>query len=129
MLFVGFENYYFTEYDAETRSHFSYGLDSALELAQDKGDVIYLDQNEFYTKVLFYAQTPTDTFRDTVQYLYYPSAYLHALSFDNFRIWADPYQPEDNAAYIMLRNADLGKLPEAGFSFEYFGEYVVAYKD
>ncbi len=129
VLFVGFETYYFTEYDAETRSHFSYGLDSALELAQDKGDVVYLDENEFYTKVLFYAQTPVDTFRDTVQYLYYPSAYLHALSFDNFCFWADPYHPEDNAAYIMLRGADLGKLPEAGFSFEYIGEYVVAYKE
>ena len=71
---------------------------------------------------------PVDEFRDTVQYLYYPAAYLHALSFDRFCMWSDPYQPEDDAVYIMKKDADLGLLPEAGFKTESFGEYIVAYK-
>lgn len=130
VLFIGFGHYYFTEYDMETRYAFSYGLDEALELAEEKADITYIHENEFYTKVLFYMQTPVEDFRSTVEYLYYPSAYLHALYFDRYRFWSDPYHPEENAAYVMPRRAaDLGKLPEAGFSFETIGEYIVAYKD
>lgn len=129
VLFAGFEHYYFTEYDLETREHFSYGLSEALSFAEDKGEKIYINETEFYTKVLFYTQTPVDTFRDTVQYLYYPSSYLHAMSFDRYYFWADPYQPEDDAVYILAKDADLGKLPENGFKTKAFGEYLVAYKD
>ena len=131
VLFAGFERYYFTEYgqDEGLLEHFSYGLEDALDFACEKGDIIYLDQNEFYTKVLFYTKTPVTTFRDTVEYLYYPAAYLHALSFDRFRFWNDPYNPEDNAAYIIPRQNSLGILPESGFEFASFGEYIVAYKE
>lgn len=128
-LFAGFEVYYFTQYDMQTREHFSYGLEDALDFAEEKGSGrIYIDENEFYTKILFYTAMPVDEFRDTVQYLYYPAAYLHALSFDRFCMWSDPYQPEDDAVYIMKKDADLGLLPEAGFKTESFGEYIVAYK-
>ena len=128
-LFAGFEVYYFTQYDMQTREHFSYGLEDALDFAEEKGSGrIYVDENEFYTKILVYTAMPVDEFRDTVQYLYYPAAYLHALSFDRFCMWSDPYQPEDDAVYIMKKDADLGLLPEAGFKTESFGEYIVAYK-
>lgn len=128
-LFIGFEVYYFTDYDEDTRAHFSYGLEQALEIAEEKGEKIYIDQNEFYTKVLFYTQTPVDVFRNTVQYLYYPAPYLHALSFDHYYFWVSPYQPEDDAAYIMPIGSDTGLLEEEGFTFEYCGCYMVAYKE
>lgn len=131
VLFAGFECYYFTEYahDETLLAHFSYGLEDALELACEKGDIVYLDENEYYPKVLFYTKTPVTTFRDTVEYLYYPAPYLHALSFDRFRFWDDPYKPEDNAAYIIPKGDSLGILEESGFTFEYRGNYVVAYKE
>ncbi len=131
VLFAGFECYYFTEYanDEELLEHFSYGLEDALKLACEKGDIVYVDENEYYTKVLFYTKTPVTTFRDTVQYLYYPTAYLHALSFDRFRFWDDPYVPEDNAAYIIPEGDSLGLLESAGFTFELCGNYIVAYKE
>lgn len=131
VLFVGFEHYYFTEYrqDEELLSHFSYGLEDALELACEKGEIVYLDENEYYTKVLFYTKTPVTVFRDTVEYLYYPAPYLHALSFDRFRFWDDPYRPEDNAAYIIPNGDSLGILEESGFTLERIGSYTVAYKE
>lgn len=128
-LFVGFECYYFTTYERETRAHFSYGLEDALDAAMEKADTVYIDQNEFYTKVLFYAEEPVDEFRSTVEYLYYPTSYLHALSFDRFRFWVNPYFPEDGAAYVMPAGSDYGKLLECGFTVEYYGNYAVAYKE
>ena len=101
----------------------------ALDAAMEKADTVYIDQNEFYTKVLFYAEEPVDEFRSTVEYLYYPTSYLHALSFDKFRFWVNPYFPEDGAAYVMPAGSDYGKLLECGFTVEYYGNYAVAYKE
>lgn len=129
VLFAGFESYYFTEYDMQTRAHFSYGLEAALDVACEKGETVYIDQNEFYTKVLFYAQTPVDVLRETGEYLFYPSSYLHPLSFDRFRFWVNPYEVDENAAYVMPTGGDLGVLPENGFTVEEYGGYIVAYKD
>lgn len=129
VLFAGFTHYYFTDYAADVQVHYSYGLDEALELAGEKGEKVYIDQDEFYTKVLFYTKTPVTTFRDTVEYLYFPTSYLHALSFDRYYFWVSPYDVEENAAYIISYGDDLGLLPEAGFSFERFGNYIVAYKE
>ena len=130
LLFAGFESYYFTDYADDTRASFSYGLDKALDVADEHGDTVYLDPYEFYIKVLFYEQTPLDVFCETAQNVFYPSSEEYTLSFDKFYFWIDTEKPEENAAYVMPRRAaDLGKLPEAGFSFETIGEYIVAYKD
>lgn len=127
LVFIGFERYYFTEYEIKTREHFSYGLEDALDFAEDKGERVYLDQNEFYTKVLFYTQTPVTTFRDTVQYLYFPAMYLHALSFDNYYFWLDPYAPDPGGVYIIPSDSDFGVLSERGYTFRDIGGYTVAY--
>lgn len=129
VLFAGFESYYFTEYEVKTREHFSAGLEDALELAEQKGERIYLDQNEFYTKVLFYTQTPVTDFRESVEYLHFPTSYLHALSFDNYYFWLDPYAPDPQGAYIIPQGNPLGALPASDYKFEQIGIYTVAYKD
>lgn len=128
-MFAAFECYYFTDYDEKTREHFSSGLDAALELAEDKASRVYLDQNEFYTKVLFYTETPVTTFRDTVEYLYYPTSYLHAVSFDKYYFWLDPYSPDEGGAYIIPDGNDMGVLEERGFTLQRVGRYTVAYKE
>lgn len=132
VLFAAFGKYYFTEYFFKTREHFSAGLEQALELAEEKGERVYLDQNEFYTKVLFYSETPVTEFRDTVEYLYFPAMYLHALSFDNYYFWIDPYDPDPQGAYVIPKVNDLGLLPEEGYEFDEFEIidcYIVAYKE
>ncbi|MGI5976125.1 MAG: ArnT family glycosyltransferase [Candidatus Limivicinus sp.] len=128
VLFVSFECYYFTDYREACEPHFSYGFGDALEYAMDNGEHVYLDQNTFYPKVLFYSKLPVETFRDTVQYEYYPASYLTAISFDRFSFWVNPYEPEDDAVYVFPRGRDRGILEEAGFSFENFGLYQVACK-
>ena len=127
-LFVGFEHYYFTEYDLETREHFSYGLEDALAVACEKGDTVYIDQNEYHSKVLFYDKTPVTIFRETGQNIFYPSSKEYTLSFDRFYFYIDTDAPDENGAYIMPKDGDLGKLAELGFTIEQYGNYLVAYK-
>lgn len=129
VLFAGFEVYYFTEYDMETREHFSYGLEDALEIACENGDTVYVEQYEFYSKVLFYRQTPGDILHSTGRYIFYPSSKEYPLSFDRFVFYTDTYENIDEAgAYIMPKDYDLGILPECGFTIEECGNYLVAYK-
>ena len=129
VLFIGFEGYYFTDYDAATRECFSCGLEQALEVAEEKGDTVYMDGSIYYTEVLFYAQTPTDVFRDTVQYAEYPAPFLRPVSFDRFRFGIDFSQTDETAACILPVGADTAALEEKGFTFESFGNYTVAYKE
>lgn len=129
VLFAGFESYYFTEYEEKIRDHFSCGLEDALDFAEDKGERIYLDQGEFYTKVLFYTQTPVTDFRESVEYLYFPTSYLHALYFEHYFFWLDPYDPDPQGVYIIPEGNPLGYLPAEGYTFETFGRYSVAYKE
>ena len=129
-LFVGFECYYFTEYDRDIRVNFSYGLEDALDVTMEKADTVYIDQNGgYYSKVLFYAEVPADEFISTVQYLEYPAAYLQALSFGRFCFCPDMDSPEDDAAYVMTDDCDYSTLLERGFNVEHYGTYIAAYKE
>lgn len=129
VLFIGFEHYYFTEYEKETREHFSYGLEQALNVAYENGDTVFVEQNEYYSKVLFYMQTPLDVLHSTGKYIFYPSCKKYPLTFDKFVFYVDTYEDVDeNAAYLMPKDCDVGKLPEHGFTIEEYGEYIVAYK-
>ena len=129
-LFVGFECYYFTEYNRDIGANFSYGLEDALDAATEKADTLYISQNNsYYSKVLFYAEVPVDEFRSTVQYLDYPAAFLQALSFGRFRFCPDLNSPEDDAAYVMTADSDYSMLLECGFTVEHYGTYIMAYKE
>lgn len=129
LLFIGFESYYFTGYVNETDPHFSRGLGEAIEYADSMAEHVYVEEGTFYPKVLFYARTPVEDFRDTVVYEFYPAAYLTAYGFDKYSMWADPYHPEDNAAYVISAGGDTGILEESGFDKEQFGRYLVFTKN
>ena len=129
VLFAGFEYYYFTRYNDECKPHFDYGFEQALDVAMEKGGQIYMEQGTYYPKVLFYSQTPVTEFREKVQYVFYPSAYLVAVEFDRFSLWANPYVPDMTGAYVLHSDADFGPLAELGFTFEEYGLYTVAYKE
>lgn len=125
VLFLGFEVYYFTDYVKESDVFFSRGLEQAFQYADSRGEHIYFEEGTFYPKILFYAKTPVERFRDTVEYEFYPASYLTAYGFDKYSMWADPYHPEDNAAYVLSAGADSGILDESGFEKECFGRYLV----
>lgn len=127
-LFAGFESYYFTEYDSDTKPQFSYGLEDALSVACEKGDTVYVDQNEYYSKVLFYTETPVNVLLETGRNLFYPSSEQYTLSFDRFYFYIDPDNPDENGAYVMPKDGDLGCFAERGFTIEQYGNYLVAYK-
>ncbi|MBQ9733506.1 MAG: hypothetical protein IJV74_04645, partial [Clostridia bacterium] len=129
VLFAGFEYYYFTRYNDECKPHFDYGFEQALDVAMEKGGQIYMEQGTYYPKVLFYSQTPVTEFREKVQYVFYPSAYLVAVEFDRFSLWANPYVPDMTGAYVLHSDADFGPLAELGFTFEEYGLYTVVYKE
>ena len=129
VLFIGFERYYFTDYVKESDPHFSRGLEQAFEYADSRGEHVYFEQNTFYPKILFFAKTPVERFRETVEYEYYPAAYLTAYGFDKYSLWSDPYHPEDNAAYVMTVGGDTGILAESGFDRAEFGRYWVFTKE
>lgn len=128
VLFIGFECYYFSDYADDCALHFSEGMEEAMEIAMEEGEHIYFEEGTFYPKVLFYARTPVQDFRDTVQYLYYPAPYLTAVEFDRFSLWMDPYRPDESGAYVFTKGRDTGLLEESGFTLVPCGEYVVAYK-
>ena len=79
----------------------------------------------FYPKVLFYSRIPVEEFRDTVEYVTYPTSYLTAIGFGKYSMWADPYHPDDNAAYVISDTGDPGILDQSGFASERFGNYTV----
>jgi len=125
VLFIGFESYYFTDYVRESDPHFSRGLGEAVEFADSRGEHVYFEQGTFYPKVLFYTKIPVERFIDSVEYEYYPAAYLTAYGFDKYSMWADPYHPEDNAAYVISEGGDSGILEESGFDKVRIGRYNV----
>ncbi len=129
ILFVGFEHYYFTDYVEESDAHFSRGLEQAFDYADARGEHVYFEQGTFYPKILFYAKTPVERFRESVEYESYPAAYLTAYGFDKYSMWADPYHPEDNAAYVISVGGDTGILEQSGFGKKQFGRYWVFTKE
>ena len=129
VLFIGFEYYYFTDYVKESDAYFSRGLEQAFEYADSRGEHVYFEEGTFYPKILFYAKTPVEKFRDTVEYEFYPASYLTAYGFDKYSLWADPYHPEDNAAYVLSEGRDTGVLEDSGFDKVRFGRYLVYTKE
>lgn len=129
VLFFGFESYYFTDYVRESDAHFSRGLEQAFDYADSHAEHVYFTEGMFYPKILFYAETPVEKFRETVEYEYYPAAYLTAYGFDKYSMWADPYHPEDSAAYVLTAGSDTGILEQSGFDKRQFGIYWVFTKE
>jgi len=127
LLFGAFELYYFTDYRHQIGWYFDEGLEEALEELQDRDGIVYLPEGTHYPKVLFYTETPTDVFAETVEYRVYPAAYLKARSFDRYIFGFDAANPDENANYIIKKGTDLSAFEAAGFSLENCGNYVAAY--
>jgi len=127
-VFVCFQSYYFNDYRRQIAGVFNYGLEDALNAAEQYDGKTYLSDEYLYPVVLFYTQMPVDEFRDTVKYVRYPAAYLKAERFGPYSYDFDPTAPEDEGVYLLSPWEDKSAFEDEGFSFEYYGYCTLAVK-
>ena len=126
--FLLFQCFYFGEYRETIRPYFSYGLEEAVEaVTEDYEGTVYVSENIQYPKILFYDRTDPDEFRETVEYRYYPAAFLQAEVFGRWRFGWDEAALDMSARYILSPWDGTGPFEAAGFTLERFGTITTAY--
>ena len=126
LFFSFFEAYYFTDYRRTMDYNFGEGLEEVLAAVSDDGSIVYISDTVKYPRVLFYTQTPTERFRESVIYKHYPAAYLDAVSFDRWRFGIEAQYLDSSSVYILSPWDDSTIFREAGFSLTRYGIYTVA---
>ncbi len=124
---ISFANYYFSEFNRQVNYDFNTGLDQALEMAAAKSDKIYLSSDISYPHILFYQKIPVNDFRESVTYIYYPTAY-EAVSFSNYSYIFDPENPDPNCSYIIGDDTDMRPFEENGFVINNYRRFRVAHR-
>jgi hypothetical protein len=126
LFFSCFEAYYFTDYRRTMDYNFGEGLEEALAAVPDDGSDVYISDTVKYPRVLFYTQTPTERFRESVIYKHYPAAYLDAVSFDRWRFGINTQQLDSSTVYILSPWDDSTPFIDAGYTLTRYGIYTVA---
>lgn len=124
--FMFFFSFYLSDYNNSVSYSFRSGLESAVQYAKQKQSDICLDSSIYYPQILFYDQTPTDVFLDTVKYSNYPSAFLNAEKFNNFEFGINLENLNSEKVYIIKNNMEDIFLKQ-GYKIESFENYSVAY--
>lgn len=126
LFFSFFEAYYFTDYRRTMDYNFGEGLEEALASVAESEDPVIVSDDIQYSQVLFFTQTPTERFRDTVSYKFYPSAFLDATAFDRWRFGIDAENLDPSLVYILSAWDDSAPFSEAGYTLTPYGIYKVA---
>lgn len=127
VLFTGFEQYYFTEYKQSIQSDFCFGLEDAMAEAILHDGNICISPDILHSRILFYSKEPVTEYLETVQYLNYPSAYLHTASFGRYLFVFDSSTPDKSMTFILDQSFDLTPFKDAGFTLLNYNNYTVAY--
>ncbi len=128
ILFIRFENYYFTEYKQEIAGYFCDGLEDAVnEAVSHEGKIINVTQSANYARILYYSKQDVNEYIDTVQYTNYPSPYLDVSSFGRFNFYFDVNNLSKDEVYLTDAGINTGIFTDAGFTVKSFGYYTVAY--
>lgn len=127
IMFIGFEHYYFTEYQELTDYYFCRGLEDAIEETISYDGPIYISRGVEHSRILFLTREPVQEFIDTVEYFNYPNPYLEARSFGRYNFDFDPTSPDINVTYCLAQNVDLAPFEAMGFTLEAYGNYTVAH--
>lgn len=125
--FLRFEYFYFTQYREKIGGLFHEGLEDAIDYAvelADGGQSIVVDYSFNYPKVLFYSRLPVTEYRDTVEYVNYPSEFLLLKSCGPFQ-FGIPETLSDNQIYIVPPSTSEKFLAE-GFQVKEFKNAAVA---
>lgn len=125
--FLVFEGYYFTAYQEIISENQISGADKALEYALEKKDKmgvesIYITSRLRPAQVLFYTQTPTDEYIDTVTWKNYPSKYLSAAGFGCFT-WKEEDTEESDILIVLKSEAE--KYEQDSYSVVYYENCAV----
>ena len=126
MSFVLFAGYYFTAYQDELGPHFDAGLDEALAYAQSVTDGEIRVSNEIiYPKILFYAQSEPETFRQTAVWRGEPGAFMRIESVDRYRFGVDGDAMRNGVCIVKAAEIENG-LPE-GAAAQVFSHVAVVH--
>lgn len=125
--FIFFFSFYLSDYNNQISYDFRSGLEDAVQFAKQIPSDICLDSSIYYSQILFYDQTPTDVFLNTVEYSNYPSAFLHVKKFSNYEFGIDLENLDPEKVYIITNDMEYVFL-KADFKTETFENYSVAYK-
>ena len=126
---VFFGSYYFSRYNNDIRDNFRQGAGEAVAFVNEQGfEKVNVDYSMYYPQLLFYDQTPTDAFLETVEYNNYPAAFLSARSFTKYTFGINPSGDYD-AFIIANRDSEKWKFSASdGYTIVEFDEFAVAYK-
>ena len=127
IMFIGFEHYYFTEYQELANYYYCRGLADAIEETISYEGPIYISRGVEHSRILFLTREPVQEFIDTVEYFNYPHPYLEARSFGRYSFEFDPTSPDINATYCLAQNVDLAPFEAMGFILETYGGFTVAH--
>ena len=128
-MFLSFENYYFTDYAKTIPYYFCDGLESAVEAVENKEGTVYLPDNVFHSQIMYASKISPFEYAETVEYKYYPAAYLKAKSFGRYVFDFDSANIDENAIYIISPYQSKEQFEKSGFMMERHGVYTLAYKE
>ena len=128
-MFISFENYYFTDYAKTIPYYFCSGLESAVEAVEDREGTVYLPDNVFHSQIMYASEISPYEYAETVEYQYYPAAYLKAKSFGRYEFGFDSSKPDEEAIYIIAPGENREAFEKSGFTMERHGVYTLAYKE
>ena len=126
---IFFGSYYFTRYNDDIQDNFRHGAGEAVAFVKEQGfEKVNVDTSMYYPQLLFYDQTNTLEFLETVEYRNYPAAFLSAKSFTKYTFGIDAKGDYD--AYIIAnRDSQKYQFSEAnGYTVVEFEEFAVAYR-
>lgn len=125
-LFAGFELYFFTDYSDDIACVFYEGTEDALEEALSRDGTVYISDDILYPVVLFYSRTPVNEFRDSVEYVTYPAAYLRAKSFGRFQFFEDDDELRLDGVYILSPYDDTSQFIADGYTLTRYVKMILA---
>ena len=123
--FCSFANYYFNEYNNEISNPFNQGVEESITYVNEKGfESVCVDSEIYFPQVLFFDKTPTTEYTQTVEFSYYPAAFVGVRSFSKYTFGIDYSDLGRYSAYI-VNSEHAYFFEEAGFTVEKFGKFSV----
>ena len=122
--FLLFSVYYFNDYQKNISYYFAEGLESAVADVADHDGPVYVTDRIYYPSLLFYTQEDVNTFIDTVEYRYYPAAFLKPASFDKYIFFDELPEADVNAEYIVPASEDISEFISKGYTAQRHGWFI-----
>ncbi|MBE7059123.1 MAG: glycosyltransferase family 39 protein [Ruminococcaceae bacterium] len=125
--FCSFTNYYFKEYNNEISNLFNQSVEESVDYVNEHGfESVCVDSEIYFPQVLFFDKTPTTEYTQTVEFSYYPAAFVGVSSFSKYTFGIDYSDLGRYSAYI-VNSEHAYYFEEAGFKAVNFGKFSVCH--